>query len=318
MVPFHVLLGYILLFGALAVPGYVLGKMKKLGDDTLRGMSVILTDLAMPFLVLAKLLETDLGTLALSEILVAVLFPLFLWPFLYLLTRVIFRSQEKRRAAVSRFASIFPNCGFLGIPLASAMFPNDPKVCTLVAIFNVTSTFLLLTMGVALLSGEMRHIKPLGMLTKPVTIAVVLGTVLSLMGWGMVIPGLSLYANLIANLTTPLAMLVLGVELSRLRFSQMFRTGGLYAVAGVRLVLSPLIALGVLFCLKLCGVAIGAEIATAILVSTGVSSAASAPAMSKQYGADGNYAAVVTLGATILCAVALPPLSMLYGFVLSL
>ena len=43
-----------------------------------------------------------------------------------------------------------------------------------------------------------------------------------------------------------------------------------------------------------------------MLVATAVSTATSAPAMAKKYGADSEHAACLTLGNTLLCVLTLP------------
>lgn len=314
MVHFGVLLGNIILFGALAIPGFLLGKLGKVTDGALASMTNILTDVAMPALVFSKLIMTDISSLGVSEVACCVMFPVGITCALYLLTAVLFRGGTgDGRVGASRFCAIFSNCGFLGIPLASAMFPEEPQVVAYVSLFNVFSTLMLLTLGVYMYSGDRRDICVRRAIFKPITVAVVLGIVCSLLGVGNMLPAVGTYADYLAALTTPLAMIVLGVELSKLSFREIFGSAGMYAVSAVKLILSPLLAMGGLLLLRAVGVEIGAELAAAILISTGVSTAASAPAMAERYGADSRYAAVLTLGTTMLCMLSLPLISLLFG-----
>ena len=311
---FVVLLGNIILFGALAIPGYLLGKLGKVTDGALASITNILTAVAMPALVFSKLIMIDFPSLGTAAIVCCVLFPIGITYMLNLLTMVLFRGEMgDGRVGASRFCAIFSNCGFLGIPLASAMFPDEPGVVAFVSLFNVFSTLMLLTLGVYVYSGDRRDICVRRAILKPITIAVVLGIVCSLLGIGDMIPAVGTYADYLAALTTPLAMIVLGVQLSKLSVREIFCSAGVYAVSAVKLIVSPLMAMGVLLLLRTVGVPIGAELVVALMISTGVSTAASAPAMAERYGADSRYAAILTLGTTMLCMISLPMISLLFN-----
>jgi len=314
MVHFGVLLGNIVLFAALAIPGYFLGKMGRVSDGAMASITNILTDVAMPALVFSKLIMTDIPSLGGAAIACCVLFPIVIMCVLYALCAVLFRSmKDTGKNKASRFCAVFPNCGFLGIPLASAMFPDEPSVVAFVSLFNVFSTLMLLTLGVYIYSGDRRHICVHRVLFKPITLAVVFGVICSLLGLGERLPAMETYAGYLAALTTPLAMIVLGVELSKLSLQEIFGSVGVYAVSAIKLMLSPLMAMGLLLLVRAIGVPISAELATALMISTGVSTAASAPAMAKRYGADSKYAAMLTLGATMLCMISLPLVSLLFN-----
>jgi len=315
MIDLNVLLGNVLLFVALVVPGAILGKRAREGiGGAERLITDILTDIAMPFLVLEKFTEIDVSSIGMSEMLCCILFSIGIVMLLYLISRLLFRKKgkEDKKCAVSRFCSVFPNCGFLGIPLAVAVFPNEPKVAVLVSLFNVFSTFMLLTFGIYVLSGDCKSISVGRAFLKPITVAVVIGFVLSFSGLSERLPVIHTYSGYLAGLTTPLAMTVLGFELSKLGFKNMFATPSLYGVAALKLIVSPMIALAVLLLLRFLGVDISLELAAAMLISTGVSTAATAPAMSERYGADGRYAAILTLGTTVFCVLSLPLVSLVF------
>ena len=54
------MLGIVLLFAALLIPGYILGKARAISDASALSFSNILMYVAMPFLVFSKLLEYTL------------------------------------------------------------------------------------------------------------------------------------------------------------------------------------------------------------------------------------------------------------------
>ena len=300
------MLGIVLLFAALLIPGYILGKARAMTDAAMLSFSNILMYVAMPFLVFSKLLEIDLSSIGLLEIMLSALLPIALELILLLFCRVIFKGREPKKRAAS-FCSIFPNCGFLGIPLAAAMWPQKPEIVLYISIFNVVSTFLLLTLGVYVLSGDKKAISLKKTLISPIFFAIVLGVIASLLDIHEHWSAVGTYAVTLAQLTTPLAMISLGYELSKLNMLKMWANAGVYLTSFIKLILSPLITIGSFALLKyVFRLEIGNSVASAMLVATAVSTAASAPSMAKKYDADSEYTATLTLANTLLCIVTLP------------
>jgi predicted permease len=298
--------GIVLLFAALLVPGYILGKARAITDVAVVSFSNILMYVAMPFLVFSKLLEIDLSSIGLLEILISALLPIALELILLAVCRFVFKGREPKKRAAA-FCSIFPNCGFLGIPLAAALWPDKPEIVLYISVFNVVSTFLLLTLGVYVLSGNKKEISLKKTLISPIFFAIVLGVVASLLNINEHWSAVGTYASTLAQLTTPLAMISLGYELSKLNVLKMWVNAGVYLTSFIKLILSPLVTVGFLALVKcVFRLEIGISISSAMLVATAVSTAASAPSMAKKYDADSEYTATLTLANTLLCIVTLP------------
>ncbi len=298
----------VILFAALLIPGYILGKTKTIHQEAMLSFSNILMYVAMPFLVFSKLLVIDLKTVGVLEILFPALLPLVVEPLLFLISKLVFKKD-----VASVFCAIFPNCGFLGIPLAAAMWPDRPEIVLYISIYNVVSTFMLLTMGIFILSGDRKAISIKKTLVSPIFFAIVLGVLASIFNVADIIPNLETYSVTLAQLTTPLAMMSLGYELSKLNIFKMFTKLKVYLNALIKLVISPLITLSLLLLLKfIIKLDIDSSIAFAGLVATAVGSVASAPSLSQKYGADSESTAMLTLGNTLLCVITIPLMYMLY------
>jgi len=302
------------LFAALVIPGFVLGKLGRIHDGAQTTISNLLTDVAMPFLVLVKLLQTDFSALRVTNIIVCIVLPVVLVLAMYGLSLLVFPAKgERSRYAASRFCSIFSNCGFLGIPLAEALFPDDPSIVVYVALFNVFHTFMLLTLGIVILSGDRKNMNFRKTFVSPASFAIVLGVVLSLLNVPAHFPYVISYAAPLSQLTTPLSMVSLGFMLSKLKVGKMVKDKDLYVASALKLLVMPMLTLGVLLLLRLCGLSISLELSTGLFVATAVSTAASAPAMASGYGLDGEHAAALTLGSTILCVLTFPLVYMVFG-----
>ena len=305
------LFGNLLLFLALMIPGYIMAKTKVIGETAQAVFGSVLMYIAMPFLVFQKLLETDLRSLDWTAVAIATILPLLLGLLLLGIAALIFPNRNTpAKAIMSRFCSFLHNCGFWGLPLAAALFPDKPEVTLYVSFVNIINTLLLLTVGVYVLSGDARSIRIRGILTSPAIIALVVGSIFSLSGVSTRFPQIIDYAARLANLAAPLSMLSLGIESAKLSFRELFSAPDLYRVSAIKLFLSPLLIMGTLLLLRGCGLPISVELLDSLFLSTAVSCAASAPAMAAKYDLDAKHAAILTIGTTLLCVITMP---LLYG-----
>ena len=112
MAAFYEMFNIVVLFVALLVPGYVLGKIKLVEGSAMVSFSNILMYIAMPALVLCKLINMDMSDVGTGEIIIAAALPALLVLVLSALSRILPMSDVARERAL-RFCSVFPNCGFM-------------------------------------------------------------------------------------------------------------------------------------------------------------------------------------------------------------
>jgi len=234
----------IVMFLMLMLPGILLEKAKLLPDPALSGLTNVVMYTAMPALVFVKLLQTDFAVLSVAGILCCALLPFIVGSVLLLITWELFRCGLLEEFPVSGVCSAFPNCGFWSIPLAGALFPDRPEVAVYVSIFNVFNTYLLLTAGGNVLSGEKKRIQIWKLLGNPVAAAILLGVLLSSLR--ISVPVLEKCSVQLSRLATPLSMLVLGAEAAKLKLGEIFCNARLYLVCLIKLIISPIVAMSIL------------------------------------------------------------------------
>lgn len=306
MLAFQTLLLNVIIFALLIIPGYILGKQKLLKQSSLTCFANVLMYVGMPFLVFATLLKLNFRTVSVSSILISVGASIFAVLVTVAIGKLCFRG-ESGQSRVCVFCSSFSNCGFMGIPLSQILFPEHPEITLYVSLFNVGCTCLLLTMGTELLSGEKPKQMFKSLCCSPILISVLLGLAASAMSLCEKLPCVITYAEYLANLTTPLSMLVLGVELSLISLTELFKSPKAYAVYAFKLILCPVLTVGVFGgLLLLFDLPDSIELIVAIFLATSVPTAASAPALAKKYGVDGKYAGILTLGTTVWSVFTLP------------
>ncbi len=308
MIDIRTLVSSIILFTALAIPGYILGRKNLVNGSESVGLSNILTMVAIPGLVLSKLLETNIIKLGLINLFACVVVPVISTSVLGIITKVVFKN--KYGANVKRICSIFQNGGFLCIPLAQMTFPDNPEIVAYVSITNIFGVFLMLTYGEYLLSGDLSDVKPLKILKKPIFWAIVIGSILS--AFEINIPILVKFSGYIADLTTPLAMIVLGIQLSNFKIVKIFTEKSVYSVSFIQLILTPVFTF---ILLKLLQPFVSANFIVGAFLLSAVPTASAIPAMASAANADANLAAKITLGCTLFFTVTMPFMSIMFDWI---
>jgi len=236
---FYSLLQYIFLFVLLMVPGYLMGRKGTIHDSGVHVLTNILTDIAMPFLVFSKLLKMDLDILEIPSVICCFLFPILSIVGTYLISLLVFpKTGQKDRYTVNRFCSIMPNCGFIGLPLAAAVFPDNPEVVLYISIFNLLSTYLLLSLGTYVLSEDRGEIKLQRLLCHPILFSIVLGLICSRLP-DDIVDFIEDYAVMPAQLCTPVSMLILGYRLSKMSVRGVIGRADLAMSIGMKLIVMP-------------------------------------------------------------------------------
>ena len=304
-----IMLKNVLIFVLLAVPGYLLVKGKSLSQKESGTLSKLLTNIGMPFLILSSALKLEFnGELTKNIIVAGVLGVLFIL-FMFFSTALFCRDNNEKIRGMMRFSAIFANNGFIGIPLVAAVFGSDSIVMAYIIILNILNNVLMFTLGVYLVSGDKKAINMKKALLNPVLLAFIAGVILNLLGINKFLPELQTYATHFSGIVTPLSMLVLGMKLAEVPMKKLFTSGRMYYVSGLRLVLYPALAVGVLFLTNAIPVLnLGIDGILAFFVAYAMPVAGLASAFADQYGGDGENAVILTLGSTVLSVATIPVL----------
>lgn len=302
----------VILFAALMMPGFILGKCNQFERASVTTITNILMCVGMPFLVFSKLMEMDVYTLSISELLCCI--GLAVGVVLILVFVCKYVCPDKTIYREFSFCSAFSNCGFIGIPLAAAVFPEQPKVAVFVSLFNVFTSFMLWTFGVYILTGDKKNVSIKKAIYNPITVAIVLGTLFSLIGCKGQYSFICDYSSMLAGITTPISMIVIGYEFSKIHFMEVFTRKSSYWVSVIKLVVCPLITTLLLVMLGIV-LDFSSTFKEAMFIATAVPTAATASAMAEKYGANGKLCAEYTVVDTALSVISLPLMYMIFHII---
>lgn len=195
-----------------------------------------------------------------------------------LINTLTFRNKQNEKNAVYKFASIYGNVAFMALPLAQAVLGDEGVLYCVggAVVFNL----LTFTHGVKLMGKEGTKLSLKKLLINPGVIAVVIG--LPIFISGIELPYIiTRPVGMLADLNTPVAMLVFGTYLSKTDLKTMLFDKKIYGVALMKLIVLPLICMGIYY---LCG--LSGTLLTAVIITASVPSANNTFMFASVYGRD--------------------------------
>lgn len=199
---------------------------------------------------------------------------------------------------IERAAVIFPNSGFMGIPLLLALYDATSLfyLAAYLGVFNVLSY----TYGIQLAGGGGQMLSKRDLALNPGVLSIVFG--LALFISPVKLPSVVSEAMAsIGQANTPVAMGLLGMFMAQADLKHLFGSKRAYVVSLVKLLVLPLFIVVVLAFLP-----IPRAIKEVLTVVTAAPVGMSVPTLAKLYGGDYEVASVYVGLTTLLCLVTMP------------
>lgn len=312
-----IMLKNVLIFVLLAAPGYLLAKKNMIKAADTGILSCLLANVGMPFLIFSSCLSLEFTPALTKSMLIIGALGFFFWLLIFLISPLFVpKYPDKKRRDMVRLCMVFANAGFMGIPLAQAMFGGGAPVAYTV-ILTIAMNLTMFTLGVYLISGDKKTIRLRSILLTPAFLAFILGIALNLLGVPARIPEIKTYSSYLSGIVTPLSMLVLGIKLSQVPLKRLFASPMIYRTALVRLIIFPVLGMtGILLLRHIPYLAINRDMVVGFFIGIAMPTAALSSAFADQYGGDDECAALSILGTTALCVISIPVLYWLLGYFL--
>ena len=317
------------------IPGVLLKKLKMVPDGFGKGLSNLVLYIAQPALIFlayvrdfdAEILRNSAYVFALS-IVAHALFAVF--------AMLCFKGAADAQRRMLRFATIFSNAAFMGIPLISVVLEEAYPGATLYAsIYNITFNLFLWSLGVFICTSnrdtnadgvddykEVSSTKVnknddnkvkdgsgsiLKALYHPVTIAAIIGLVFFILPINTYVPGLVTESlTMLKNLVAPLSMVVIGLRLAEVDFRGLFSDVNMYGFLALRHLVLPLTVVGVMRLLMFLGAPISEDALLVVTILAATPAASSATMFAEKYDCDAGYASKLVAVSTILCIATMP------------
>lgn len=281
----------------LILVGVICSKTRIISKESNKELSRFVLQVINPVLILMAY-QTEYRTELVRNLLVT--FALSVLAFVIMIgsAYILIRNKQGRETAVERFSAIYSNCGFMGIPLINALFGTEGVfyLTAFITVFN----FIVWTHGIILISGEKSMKQVVKVFYSPTIIAIVLGIVMFFAQ--IKIPSVPAEAlNLLAELNTPLAMIVSGVTMADTNIPKLLKKPGIYYISLMKLIVIPLILIGVLSLFD-----IDEKVRLTIVVAAAAPPAAMCTLQCIRYNKNSLYASEIFTAGTIFSIAALP------------
>ncbi len=311
-----IMLKNVLIFVLLAIPGYVLVKTKLLKLEDSNVLSSLLLNIGMPFLVFQCVLEVELSNKNLiSFLIVSIIFVLSLFLSVIIVKPTLKIEKDTNQKGVMHVASIIPNNGFLGIPLAVALYYDSaPIIISLIAVMNIWNNLFLLSYGTFLISRDKKYVSVKGVLTNPILIAFILGLLFNVLKITSFLPELTQFSNHLKNIVTPLSMIILGMKFASIKITDIVKNKKFYMVAFLKLILLPIFIVGTTVLISQF-VNLSNEIIIAIFIGVATPTATLTTTLADKFNLDCKNASVYSLGTTLFSPITIP---ILYGILMAI
>ena len=286
----------LVLFILIAV-GFACGKTGMITEHASKKMTDIVLYVVTPC-VIVNAFQRDFSFELLGQMLLAAGIAAVILTLSIVLVKLVFHNKDIARRKVLQFAVVFSNCGFMSLPLQNALLGEDGLFfgSIFVAVFNVFCW----TYGLLDMSGDKKQLSAKKLALNPGIIGVVVGTILFVCSLRLPVV-LAEPVKHLANLNTPLPMLIIGFYLSNAKLKKAFTDGGAYLAMALRLAVIPV---AVLFAMAPFG--LNRNMVIAFVIACSAPTAATTTMFAAKFSRDVELSVSVVAASTLLSIVTMP------------
>ncbi len=290
----------------LIILGYILSKKYVLTEKGTSELSNILLNVVIPCVIMkAYYMPFDKSKI---QKLFFAYFLCFVIHILYIVLANVFFTVTKdlKDRKINSISSVYSNCGFMAIPLLQACLGTQ-GVFYGSAYFGVFNILVWVDAKRRLEENTARKEKV--NILNPGVLGVLLGLVLYLTQIKLPV---FIYnpISFIADLNTPLAMLILGNLLARSNIFHSFKNPGVYLVSLFKLFFAPLLLAVVMRLLKT-----DVIVALSVIICAACPVATTIPIFAQKYNINYEYAANLTVVTTLFSLITIPLICIVSSFI---
>ena len=290
---------------ALMVVGFLCNRRKLLNAIAIKGVTELLVLIVTPCVIVHSFIQQKFAPSLLGDLGWALAMSVFAHVVGAAIAFLCLHDRNPNRGGVLRFATIFSNAGFMGIPLEYALLGADGVFfgAMYVVVFNLVCW----SLGVAVMCRGMKNVGLRALFVNAGTVGVALGLPFFL--FSLKLPEVvERPVAMLADLNTPLAMIMVGWYLAETDFRPVLRCGAAYGVAALRLVAVPLVVIAAFAGVRACVPALNPVMAVAISTAAAAPTAALTTVIAARYDKDVSTATSLVSGTTLLSILTMPPI----------
>ncbi|MBO7334292.1 MAG: AEC family transporter [Lachnospiraceae bacterium] len=264
--------------------GFFGGKRKIITGDGVKCINDIMLYFVTPCVIIHAF-QRDYNSEMLKNLLLSMLAALISHIVCYVLAYAFIRNKEESKKKVLRFAVIFSNCGFMALPLLEALLGSEGVFYG--AGYLTVFYLIVWSLGQYSMAKGTSGFKMYKAVLNPGVLSVIIGLILFFTSFTLPeIIGSPI--AFLSGLNTPVPMLIIGYAISNLDLRDIINIKAEAGVLLLRLIVAPLITLGILYALNYRG-----NLLIASIVSAATPVAAITTMFSIKFGGDEKLASKI-------------------------
>ena len=289
------------------IPAFLLIKSGKAEPAHAKTVSAILLYISFPAMIINSFQSVEFSWSVLGKICLFFVVTILLLAISILILYLILKKKyHEAKYRMLTIASALGNVGFLGTPLISGLYPESPLVVCYSSIYTTSMTIIGFTIGVYALTTNKQFMSPFSALYNQGTIALAIGVIFYLSEWHFP-KMLGDAISLLAKMSTPLCMHILGMRLATVGLLDLFKRPFVYVTTALKLLIFPLFAYLLVYFLPF----FDEEFKASIFILSGAPCAAVILSLAELHNTEQELSANVVLVATLLCVITLPILTII-------
>jgi predicted permease len=289
------------------IPAYILIKTGKAEPAHAKTVSAILLYISFPAMIINSFQTMEFSWKILGKIFLFFVVTILLLAIGIVVCFLILKKKyHEAKYRMLTIASAFGNVGFLGGPLISGLYPDSPIVVCYSSIYTTSMTIMAFTIGVYALTTNKQFMSLFSALYNQGTISLAIAVIIYLAEWHFPkILGDSV--SLLAKMSTPLCMHILGMRLATVNLVDLFKRPFVYVTSFLKLFVFPCAAYLIVYFLPF----FDEEFKASIFILSGAPCAAVILSLAELHQTEQELSANVVLVATITCVITLPILTII-------
>ncbi|SNS36469.1 hypothetical protein SAMN05446037_1008161 [Anaerovirgula multivorans] len=278
--------------------GVYASKKKIITTKMNKGLTNILIQIALPFMILSSFIYTYDNTIR-SNVVKTFYYSIITYIVIIIVSYLLLLPIKRDKKTILHFANVFMNTGYVGFPILNSIYGAEGIVYG--SIFNMFFVILLWTYGLVLFKGSFdkkelkKELKKI--LLNPSIIAVCIGAIIMIFNIQLS-GGLLSSIEAIGNITGPLSMIIIGVILSNVKIKKYLIDWTIYYGVTTKLIIIPAI-------IYLISLSVGepSKAINTVIIMSAMPASAMTSILAESFDKEKEYAAVIVSVTTLLSLV---------------
>lgn len=280
--------------------GFFCYKKVMVNEETAAQMSEILLFVVTPAVII-RAFQIDFKPQLAKGLVLSLALAIVSQLFGVIVSTLFIKTKNNKNYTVERFACVYGNSGFMGIPLIASVLPGNGVfyASAFIAVFNI----FMWTHGITIMSGQFSAKDLLKVLKSPPIIGIFIGLFLFFFSIRLpVVVGSAV--GFVADLNTPLAMIIIGIYVAKSNILNAFKNARIYLISFLRLIIVPMIMIIIFMFFRVNDIT--KTIIIANVIASACPTAASTLLIATKYKAGPEYASKIITATTLFSIITIP------------